>query len=70
MIQRREAKQKPVRSWGATDLGLEGELQNRLILRRLFAPEMRKGECLVVEGETPAEAGRNLAQRLANDSLI
>jgi hypothetical protein len=45
-------------------------LQNRLILRRLFAPEMREGECVVVEGETPAEAGRNLADRLANDRII
>lgn len=70
MIQRREAKKKPVVSWGAADLGLKGALQNRLILRRLFAPQMRKGECLVVEGETPAEAGRNLAHPLANDGII
>jgi electron transfer flavoprotein beta subunit len=70
MIQRREAKKKPVVSWGAADLGLEGALQNRLILRRLFAPEMREGECVVVEGEPPAEAGRNLADRLANDRII
>jgi electron transfer flavoprotein beta subunit len=70
MIQRREAKKKPVASWGAADLGLDGTLENRLVLTRLFAPEMRKGECVLVEGETPTEAGRNLAQRLANDSLI
>ena len=70
MIQRREAKKKPVVSWCADDLGLDGKLENRLVLRRLFVPEMRKGECVVMEGETPAQAGRNLAQRLANDGVI
>ena len=42
MIQRREAKKKPVKAWGATDIGFEGTPQNRLILKRLFAPQMRQ----------------------------
>ena len=70
VLQRREAKNKPVASWSAADVGLEGAFQNRLVLRRLFVPEVRKGRCEMIEGETPAEAGRNLARRLKNDGVI
>ena len=70
MIQRRQAKKKPVTAWGASDIGLEGTPQNRVVLKRLFAPEMRKGQCHLIDGETPDEAGRNLAQRLRNDGIL
>jgi electron transfer flavoprotein beta subunit len=70
MIQRREAKKKPVVSWGPADIGQEGELRSRLVLRRLFAPEMRRGRCRIIEGETPADAGRNLARCLAKEGVI
>jgi len=70
VLQRREAKNKPVASWSAADVGLEGAFQNRLALRRRFVPEMRKGRCDMIAGETPAKAGRNLARRLKNDGVI
>jgi electron transfer flavoprotein beta subunit len=70
MIQRREAKKKPVRTWGAQDIDIESSSPRRLILRRLFAPEMRQGRCSIVEAETPAEAGRNLARRLRDDGIL
>jgi len=70
MIQRREAKKKPVTAWGAKDIGFESVPQNRLILKRLSAPEIRQGQCQVVDGETPEEAGRNLAQRLRTDGVL
>ncbi len=70
MIQRREAKKKPVTAWGAEDIGLEGIPRNRVVLKRLFAPEMRKGQCRVVDGETPAAMGRNLARRLREDGVL
>ncbi len=70
MIQRREAKKKPVESWGSNDLGLEGALPNRIVLKRLFAAEMRKGQCNIIESETPMEAGKNLAERLRNDGIV
>ena len=70
MIQRRLAKKKPVVSWAAADIDLPGELPNRLVLKRLFVPEMRKGHCQIIEGETPAAAGRNLAHRLRKDRVI
>ena len=70
MIQRREAKKKPVRAWGAEAIGFEGFPKNRVVLRRLFAPEVRQGQCRIVDGETPAAAGRNLARRLRQDGIL
>ena len=70
MMQRRQAKKKPVTAWGPSDIGLDGAPENRLVLKRLFAPEMRKGQCHLIDGETPDEAGRNLAQRLRNDGVL
>jgi electron transfer flavoprotein beta subunit len=70
MIQRREAKKKPVKTWGAEDIGFEGAARNRVVLKRLFAPQMRQGHCRFVAGETPEEAGRNLATRLRNDGIL
>jgi len=70
MIQRRQAKKKPVTAWGASDIGLDGAPENRLVLKRLFAPEMRKGQCHLIDGETPDEAGRRLARRLRDDGIL
>ncbi|MEW6440644.1 MAG: electron transfer flavoprotein subunit beta/FixA family protein [bacterium] len=70
LIQRREAKKKPVRSWGAADIGFEPDGRNRVVLRRLFTPEMRQGPCRIIGGATPAEAGRNLAERLKQDGVL
>jgi electron transfer flavoprotein beta subunit len=70
IVQRREAKKKPVVSWGAGDIGLGLPLENRLLLRKLFAPAMRQRDCVFVEGESAAEAGRKLAQRLLSDGIF
>ena len=70
LIQRREAKKKPIKTWGVEDIGFEGTPRNRLELKRLFAPKVRKRRCQFVDGETPAEAGRNLAQRLRVDGVL
>ena len=70
LIERREAKTKPVVSWGMADVDVAGKLERRVVLRRLFAPEARKRECQLIEGATPAEAARTLARRLRSDGLI
>jgi electron transfer flavoprotein beta subunit len=70
VMQRREAKKKPVVSWGMVEVGLEGRPQKRLVLKGLFTLEVSKRQCQFIEGETPAEAGRKLAQRLRSDGLI
>jgi electron transfer flavoprotein beta subunit len=70
IIQRREAKKKPVVSWGAGDIDLGRPLENRLLLRKLFAPATRQRDCVFMEGGSAAEAGRKLAQRLSSDGII
>ncbi len=70
VIQRRDAKKKPVVSWAIADLDMQGALRKRLVLRGLFAAEVRKRQCHLISGATPADAGRKLAQRLRSDGLI
>jgi electron transfer flavoprotein beta subunit len=70
IVQRRAAKKKPVVSWGAGDIDLGRPLENRLLLRKLFAPATRQRDCVFVEGGSAADAGRKLAQRLLSDGVI
>jgi len=70
MIQRREAKKKPVTAWDAADIGCECLPRNKVVLERLFTPELRQGQCRIVEGATPAETGRKLAERLRGDGVF
>ncbi len=70
MIQRREAKKKPVEDWDAADVGLAEVPPNRLVLKELFVPEMRRTQCEIMEGESGEEAGRALAGRLQNDGIF
>ena len=57
-------------SWGAEDIGFEGDTQRRVILKKLFPQEMGQRQCRMVESETPADAGRNLARCLRDDGVI
>lgn len=70
MIQRREAKNKPVTAWGLTDLGLAAVPANRVVRQRLYAAEFTPRVCRIFDGATPAEAGRNLARQLREDKVI
>jgi electron transfer flavoprotein beta subunit len=70
LLQRRDARAKPVVSLGLAEVDVAGTVPRRLVLRRLFAAEVRVRQCQVIEAVTPAEAGRKLAQRLRSDGLI
>ncbi len=70
MLQRRAAKKKPVQGWDAGDVGVEDVPPSRLVLKKLFVPEMRQAQCEIVEGGTPAEAGQALAERLHSDGIL
>jgi len=70
MIQRRDAKNKPVTTWTLADIGLDTLPARRVIRQRLFAPELKDRACRLVEGASPAEAGRNLAERLHGDRVV
>lgn len=70
MLQRRDAKKKPSVSWGSADIGFDAPPAARVRLERLFPPEMRPADCQIVEGRSPAEAGRRLAERLRRDGVL
>ena len=70
MKERRDAKNKPVIAWNAGDIGFEGDLEKRIILKRLYQPQLERAQCRIISGNSPAEAGRNLAVRLREDNVI
>lgn len=70
MIQRREAKQKPIHAWGLKDIGIMDLPSPRVLRKRIFAPELASRQCRISGGSTPAEAGRNLAIQLKYDRII
>ena len=65
-------KKQPV-IWKPADIGLEpaqvGAAGRRSKLDKLFQP-VKEGKCEIIEGETPAEAGANLAVKLRQTKLL
>ncbi len=57
------AQKQPFTVWQAQDLAVEIPSGRRSKALRLFMPE-KEVECEIVEGETPEEAGANLALKL------
>lgn len=66
------AKKQPT-IWKPADIGLDpsqaGATGRRAKLVKLFQP-IREGKCELIKGETPAEAGTNLAAKLREAKLI
>jgi len=66
------AKKQPV-IWKPADIDLEasqvGAAGRRSKLEKLFQP-VKEAKCEIIEGETPAEAGANLAVRLREAKLL
>ena len=67
------AGRKQPQVWSVQDLGVDpsmlGAAGALTKVRRLYVEE-RAGECEIIEGETPAEAGENLALRLRELRII
>jgi len=63
------ARNKPVTIWDAEYVGVNPSELRRTKLVRLFAP-VREVACQLVEGETPEEAGVNLALKLREAKII
>ena len=67
------AARKDVPVWGAGELGFDptefAKNNSRTTLQRLFVPVF-EGKCEIVEGETPADAGRLLADKLREAKII
>jgi electron transfer flavoprotein beta subunit len=70
LIQRRDARKKPGEAWGPEDIGFEYSPKNKVVLKKLFLPQMRQGRCILIEGASPADAGKKLAHRLKDDDVI
>jgi electron transfer flavoprotein beta subunit len=66
------AKKQPI-IWKPADIGLEpaqvGAAGRHTKLNKLFQP-VKEAKCEVIEGETPAEAGANLAVRLRQAKIL
>jgi electron transfer flavoprotein beta subunit len=66
------AKKQPT-VWKPADIGLEpsqvGAAGRRTRLDKLFQP-VKEAKCEIIEGETTAEAGANLAVRLKEAKLL
>ena len=70
MIERRDAKKKPITTWQVEDLGLDGTIGKKVKLHSLYKPEIKQVQCEVMAGETPADAGEKLARRLHEDKVF
>ena len=57
------AQKQPFTTWKVSDLGINLTAGRRIKVLRLFIPE-RKVECEMIAGETPEEAGANLALKI------
>ncbi|MGQ9546675.1 MAG: electron transfer flavoprotein subunit beta/FixA family protein [Dehalococcoidia bacterium] len=66
------AKKQPI-VWKPADIGLQpaqvGATGRRSRLERFFQP-VKEGKCEIIGGETPAEAGANLAMKLKEAKLL
>jgi electron transfer flavoprotein beta subunit len=67
------AARKPVATWGLSDLGLQpsavGSAAARCVRERVFVP-VKVSRCEMMEGATPEEQARQLAQRLREARVI
>lgn len=62
------ANRAQIPTWNASDLGVEA-IANKVELRRLYM-ELREARVELVEGETPAEVGVRLAEKLKEVGLV
>jgi len=67
------AKKKEPVIWNPADIGVEpsqvGAAGRRTKLAKLFQP-VREGKCEIIEGESPEEAGANLALKLREAKIL
>jgi electron transfer flavoprotein beta subunit len=64
------AQKMPITIRSAQALGIDVSLLKRLNLVRLSEPPRRKTECQIIGGETPEEAGTNLALKVREAKLL
>lgn len=71
LLQIKAAKKKPAVAWSAGDIGFDAQAAvNRIVVRRLYEPELRNRDCVMIDGESPEEVGSRLAERLRQDGVV
>jgi len=70
MIQRRDAKGKPVISWGIDDIDYHPEESRKVKIHTLIKPEFKQRSCKYITGDTLGDMGKNLALALLQDKII
>jgi electron transfer flavoprotein beta subunit len=65
-----EAQKKPTTVWNAQEFGNELSLVKRFNLYKLFAPAHRDSRCEMIDGQSPEEAGTNLAAKLRDAGIF
>ncbi len=70
MKERRVAKKKPVHSWSGKDINLNPGFSGKLELKRLYYPELKMTDCRFVDGDSPVQAGVNLAKVLLSKKIL
>jgi len=64
------AQKMPITVRNAQELGVDASRLKRPNMVRLDAPPGRQTECKFIEGETPEEAGTNLALKIREAQLL
>jgi electron transfer flavoprotein beta subunit len=64
-----EAQKKPFTVWKAQDIGIDPSQFRRTNMLKLFIP-VHENVCEIVEGESPEQAGANLAVKLREAKVI
>jgi len=70
VIQRREAKNKPNTALNAAKINYSVSGGNKVVIKKLYAPDVKKRNCTIIAGNTFEEAGKKLAERLRADSVL
>lgn len=66
----RKASKAEIPSWGAADLGLEEDLGSKVVWPEIIQPAKVETSCEFIEGDTAADKGRRLAERLIEEKVI
>jgi electron transfer flavoprotein beta subunit len=70
MKERREAKKKPIQAWSANDIKPDEIPAGKLELKELYYPELKTTDCNIIGGESPEQAGANLAKVLFENNIL
>lgn len=66
----RKASKAEIPVWSAADIELEADLVPKVTWPVLEEPPTQETECEFIEGDTPEEKGRKLAERLIEEQII